>query len=238
MRTNNFYLIATLTVIALLAVIWPGQMTWAMPSHAPNLQTVPPRPPKPGGGGGTEDSGLNGSPSLTPPPAGYSVVVDRRVDLQGSKIDIPLPGGHCLIVQVQPGALQREIALQVTTVDPALAPADTCNSCPEKATKRLCTAGVAYVLKGWYADTGQEVGAETLSGTYSHVICYTDADVALADNDPDNLVIATYDQAKGAWVDLPSKVDKINKNVGALADHLGYFALMASKACTTTTALQ
>ena len=91
-----------------------------------------------------------------------------------------------------------------------------------------------YTVDGWYRQRGQPVGHDLLPGEYVHTICYTDADLALAGGDPQNFVIAYYDDASATWLTIPTSVDSVNRNVSGVTNHMSWWALMVKKPCLPT----
>ncbi len=219
------WLLVVVLAISVLLLALPMQGSRATPVQSPlNQGTVPPKP-KPSGGGGGE----GGGPSATPFPGVLSVgaLREQKIGPNGGQLDAAMADGHCILVQVDPGKLKEDVLFQVILVDQGKTPPDTCDDADVAG--RLCKTQVQYELKGWRSSNGQEVASsERLPLPYSHVLCYTDADLALAaGHSPDNLLIAYYDEAAQKWVPVPSKADTLNRNVGALVDHVCLWALMA-----------
>lgn len=160
--------------------------------------------------------------------------VPWTVGPEGGRLDLKYGPDGCLLIHVLPGTLQEEILFEVAAQLATQAPPDTC-ACDTTETIGLCKTGTVYTLDGWYRQLGQPVGSEPLPGEYVHTICYTEADLALAGGDPNNLVIAFYDDASGNWQTIPSMVDTVNHNVSGLTNHLSWWALMAKKPCEPMT---
>ena len=231
-KLENRWVFVVMLVIGTLLLAIPLQAGWATPSSSPlNQGTVPPEPePKPQPGGGGSEAGA------TPPiPDVYSVgaIREQKLGPDGGKLDAGMKDGHCILVQVDPGKLKETVLFQVILADQKTTPPDTCDAA--KVADRLCKTQVQYVVKAWHSTNGQEAAPnERFPFSYSQVICYTDADLALAaDKNPDNLLIAYYDETAKKWEPVATKADKVNHNVGALVDHVSLWALMARPAGST-----
>jgi hypothetical protein len=214
-------LLVTVLVLAFFLAPVSSEIAWATP---PQQGTVP-TPPK--------DEEEGGEP---PGPTDLTSVekVPWTVGPQGGKLDLKYGPAGCLLIHVLPGTLQEEILFEVVAKSAAQAPPDTC-ACNTTEAVGLCKTGTVYTVDGWYRQQGQPVGNEPLPGEYVHTICYTEADLALAGGDPNNLVIAFYDDASSNWQTIPSSVDTVNHNVSGLTNHLSWWALTAKKPCEPMT---
>ena len=214
------WLFVVLILFGMVLLAMPVHVIWAMP---PPNGTVP---PKPSGG----DEGEPGE-QPTPIPTSQYIEVNKKIDYAGGSIDLWLVDGHCVLIQIAPGAFNEEIQFQVDTVEPHLVPAAAYGGCDDPSvSETLNRATVAYTLKAWRAAGGEIPPTEQVA-PYQHVICYTAADLALADNDPSNFVIASYDETDQQWVPHPTTLDAANTRVIASADHLSWWALMVRRPC-------
>jgi len=67
----------------------------------------------------------------------------------------------------------------------------------------------------------------TLSQPLTITVKYSDEDVATASGDPNNLVLAYYDEAVGKWNPLTTTVNTTDKTLSAITTHLSTWATMA-----------
>lgn len=226
-QVKRLSVFSMLILIGLLLIAMPLPAIWAMSPQSPESQgTVPPRPTPSGGG----KEGPGGVPTPTTPPSSY-IGAQKKFDSSGGSLDLWLPDGHCLMLQIMPGAFDQQVELDVQTIEPYKSPADTCDQCDDpNISEVLCKATIAYTLKGWQA-IGGEIPPTQKVAPYQHVICYTAADLQLADNDPTRFVIASYDEAKKKWVAHPTTLDAANHRVMTTADHLSWWGLMVKTPC-------
>jgi hypothetical protein len=213
-------LLVIVLVLAFFLVPASSEIAWATPPQQGTV-TGPPKHEK---------------EKKPPEPPDLTTVekVPWTVGPNGGQLELKYGPDGCLLIHVLPGTLQDEILFEVADQLAAQSPPDTC-ACDTTEAIGLCKTGTVYTLDGWYRQLGWPVGSEPLPGEYVHTICYTEADVALAGGDPNNLVIGFYDDASGNWQTIPSMVDTVNHNVSGLTNHLSWWALMAKKPCEPTT---
>ncbi len=173
-----------------------------------------------------EDEDDEGVPA---PPLDLTTVemVPWTVGPNGGQLDLKYGPEGCLLISVQPGVLREEILFEVAARPSEQAPPDTCVS--DAGTVALCKTNTTYTVDGWYRQRGQPVGSDLLPGEYVHTICYTDADLALAGGNPNNFVVAFWDDATASWQTIPTSVDTVNRNVSGVTNHLSWWALMVKK---------
>jgi hypothetical protein len=219
----KFWLIVSLVVIGLVlaSALIPANVAWATPPQQ--------------GGGGTVPSDEEEEEKVTPTPTDLTGIdkVPWTVGPNGGKLDLTYGPQGCLLIDILPGALEEEILFEVAARPSDQAPPDSC-MCSDAQTVSLCKTGTTYTVDGWYRQRGQPVGHDLLPGEYVHTICYTDADLALADGDPHNFVVAFYEDASASWQTIPTSVDTINRNVSGVTNHMSWWALMVKKPCPPT----
>ena len=100
-----------------------------------------------------------------------------------------------------------------TDTNVSIAPLATCPQAPE-----------GYTL----GETRFSITADaSLLRSIDVCIKYTDADVAVAEDDPDKLRLAVYDETKGEWDVLSTDIDKRTRTACARVKHLSDFTILA-----------
>jgi PKD repeat protein len=107
------------------------------------------------------------------------------------------------------------------TIEEIATPSD--NSTPEGFT----AGNTSFVIKVTDADGKAVV---TFSKSIVITLKYSEADVAAGGGDPDNLVLAYWDEAAGEWKALETKVDTTNKTLTLPTTHLSTWAVLARTA--------
>jgi hypothetical protein len=134
--------------------------------------------------------------------------------------NLKMPNAGCIQINVY--GLPWQVLFDITPLLPDTVPV------PPPGCYRTT---VAYALKAWNTLTGQPV--DTIVPDYKHTICYTDADLAAANGDPNKFVISYYDEAQKSWQNLdPTEIDQPNRHATGATDHASLWALFA---CDLTT---
>ncbi|MCX5991302.1 MAG: right-handed parallel beta-helix repeat-containing protein [Chloroflexi bacterium] len=71
------------------------------------------------------------------------------------------------------------------------------------------------------------VAMTTFAEPITITVKYTDEDVTAAGDDPNNLVLAYWDEAAGEWVTLPTTVDTTEMTLSTTTSHLSQWAILA-----------
>jgi len=74
-------------------------------------------------------------------------------------------------------------------------------------------------------DSGNKIASLSQSSTIT--VKYSEADVAAAGGNPDNLVLAYWDEATGKWKALKTSVDTTNMTLSGSTTHLSTWAVLA-----------
>jgi LPXTG-motif cell wall-anchored protein len=181
---------------------------WATPGQGPPHQTIPTPVKPPGPGKPHPETPLPPTPGIPGGPCEF------RLGPGDGMFNLGLPNAGCIQINVR--ALSRPLFFRLTPIPPDSAP-------PLQPGYKRTT--VAYILQIWDTLTGQP--ATNIVPDYTHVICYNDADLAIANGDPHRFVIAYYDDGRREWVELvPTIIDVPNRHALGNANHASTWALL------------
>ena len=139
---------------------------------------------------------------------------------------------NCLTILSSQGASVQTADGQIATEFPSGAVAGTAmvtieqmptSPLPE-VPEGFKVGNTCFIIKA-LDDSGSEI--VTLSQPISITVKYSDQDVAAAGNDPNNLVLAYWDEAKGGWVTLPTTVDTAEMTLTTATSHLSTWAVLS-----------
>lgn len=200
-----------LTCFVLAAVVFLTAVptAWATPGESPQNHTIPTPGP-------TKEKKKPGPAAPTPEPEGKpNQTFQVRLGPGDGVHNVKMPNAGCIQINVY--ALPWQLLFQITPMSPSSAPTPPAG---------YRTTTVAYTLKVWDTRNGQET--MIVSPDYFHTICYTDADLAAANGDPRNFVIAYFDAEKQEWVELdPTLIDEANRHAVGQTGHASWWALLA-----------
>ena len=164
-------------------------------------------------------------PTSTPTPIGFVAPV-VATPVGGSASEVTFEAGTTITspvvgvtVQVKAGSVagKKIIAYAPSTpaAVPALGPGQSFGS-------------QVFDLEVW-DESGTTISRFIFFRPITITLFYTNADVTLADGNPYNLVIATYDTGLGAWTPFRTIIDPVAKTATAQVTHTSAFALLAQE---------
>jgi hypothetical protein len=202
-QQKNWFL-ALCCVLAGVLFLTAIPTAWATPDESPLQQTVP-TPTK---------EKKDKLPPAPPPPLEPGVPIKVPLGPGSAPVNLPLPNGCYIQINVE--GLTANYIFEITPVSPGSLPP------PPDGYQ---TASVAFTLKIWDVQTGQEV--QTISPPFIVTIGYCGPDLGA---DPNDFVLAYYDETQHAWVILTGTiVDAANRHIYGSTNHASFWALFVRK---------
>jgi PKD repeat protein len=139
---------------------------------------------------------------------------------------------------IEPHDIMPQDATAVTTTDGRTAmtfPAEEVTVYATAATRQISSSSVADAPEGFKAGSCFTVEATDVRGNaivnfprlVTITVTYSDEDLALAGDDPENLVLAHYNENTGRWITHETKLNGADRTLSATTTHFGTWAILA-----------
>lgn len=139
---------------------------------------------------------------------------------------------------IEPHDILPQDAPVVTTTDGRIAmtfPAEAVTVYPTAAIRQISSSSVADAPEGFKAGSCFTIEAPDAGGNatvnfprlVTITVKYSDEDLALAGDDPENLVLAHYNENTGRWITRETKLSGADRTLSATITHFGTWAILA-----------